>query len=53
MEPATLKKYLEMVPLGRIGKPEEIAYMVTFLASERAAYITGKVFVVDGGLTTV
>ena len=53
MEPAALKKFLEMVPLGRIGKPEEIAYMVTFLASPKAAYITGKVFVVDGGLTAV
>lgn len=53
MEPPVLKKYLEMVPLGRIGKPEEIAYMVTFLASTRAAYITGKVFVVDGGLAAV
>ncbi len=53
MEPAVLKKYLEMVPLGRIGQPEEIAYMVTFLASPRAAYITGKVFVIDGGLTAI
>ena len=53
MEPGVLKKYLEMVPLGRIGKPEEIAHMVTFLASDKAAYITGKVFVVDGGLTNI
>lgn len=53
MEPTVLKKYLEMVPLGRIGQPEEIAYMVTFLASTRAAYITGKVFVIDGGLTAI
>ncbi|GCE49809.1 3-oxoacyl-[acyl-carrier-protein] reductase [Thermosporothrix hazakensis] len=53
MEPDVLKKYLEMVPLGRIGKPEEIAYMVSFLASSKAAYITGKVFIVDGGLVTV
>ena len=53
MEPNMLKKLLEMVPLGRIGKPEEIAHMVTFLASERASYITGKVFVVDGGLAAV
>jgi 3-oxoacyl-[acyl-carrier protein] reductase len=53
MEPALLKKYLEMVPLGRIGQPEEIAYMVTFLASSKAAYITGKVFVIDGGLTAI
>jgi len=37
------------VPLGRIGKPEEFAAMVTFLASERASYITGATVAVDGG----
>lgn len=38
------------VPLGRIGKPEEIADVVAFLASERASLITGSVLVVDGGV---
>lgn len=38
------------IPLGRIGRPEEIAHAVTFLASESAGYITGQVLVVDGGL---
>ncbi|HEY9574865.1 MAG TPA: 3-oxoacyl-[acyl-carrier-protein] reductase [Lachnospiraceae bacterium] len=38
------------IPLGRFGKPEDIAEMVSFLASEKAAYITGQVFCVDGGL---
>ncbi len=37
-------------PLGRFAKPEEIAYAVTFLASDRAAFITGQVLSVDGGL---
>ena len=37
------------IPLGRIGKPEEFAAMVTFLASERASYITGTTTAVDGG----
>lgn len=41
---------LQSIPLGRWGKPEEIAYMTAFLASERAAYITGQVFTVDGGM---
>ena len=40
------------IPLERLGKPEDIAGMVAFLASEHAAYITGQVFVVDGGMVT-
>lgn len=50
MDPARLKQYIEMIPLKRMGKPEEVAYLVSFLASPRAAYITGKVFTIDGGL---
>jgi 3-oxoacyl-[acyl-carrier protein] reductase len=41
---------IKMTPLGRFGKPEEIAYAVSFLASEEAAFITGIVLTVDGGL---
>jgi 3-oxoacyl-[acyl-carrier protein] reductase len=40
------------IPLERLGKPEDIAGIVAFLASEHAAYITGQVFVVDGGMVT-
>ena len=39
----------ENTPLGRGGTPEEVANMITFLASEKASYITGQQFVVDGG----
>ncbi len=37
------------IPMGRLGRPEELASTVTFLASERASYITGTVIQVDGG----
>jgi 2-keto-3-deoxy-L-fuconate dehydrogenase len=38
-------------PLGRLGTPEEIADAVLYLASDAAAFVTGSVFVIDGGLT--
>ncbi len=44
------KSILGATPLGRMGKPEEIAAAVAFLASEEAAYITGQVLAVDGGM---
>jgi 3-oxoacyl-[acyl-carrier protein] reductase len=43
-------KLNELIPLGRWGSPEEIAYASAFLASDDAAYITGQVLVVDGGM---
>lgn len=46
------KKWLEAsVPLGRAAKPEEIAELILFLASEKAAFITGETVKIDGGLT--
>ncbi|HEX5576881.1 MAG TPA: 3-oxoacyl-[acyl-carrier-protein] reductase [Gemmatimonadaceae bacterium] len=39
-----------LIPLARLGKPEDIASMVVFLASDHASYITGQVLVVDGGM---
>lgn len=51
MNEQVIEKSIEMIPLKRIGKAEEIAYMAAFLASEKADYITGQVFAVDGGMT--
>lgn len=45
------EEILQRIPMGRDGKPEEIAPLVTYLASDEASYITGKVIAVDGGLT--
>ena len=50
MSPDTLETMLKMVPLARKAKPEEIAYAAAFLASDQAAYITGQVLGVDGGM---
>jgi len=45
------EKIAGRIPLGRFAEPEEVARAVLFLASPRAAYITGQILVVDGGLT--
>lgn len=43
----------KVVPLGRIGKPEDVAYAVLFLVSDKASYITGAALPIDGGLTSI
>lgn len=48
--PEQLQKVTQNIPLGRLGKPEDVAGMVAFLSSDEANYITGSTFYVDGGL---
>jgi 3-oxoacyl-[acyl-carrier protein] reductase len=50
MNQETLEAAIKMVPLGRKGKPVEIAYAAAFLASDLAGFITGQVLGVDGGM---
>jgi 3-oxoacyl-[acyl-carrier protein] reductase len=44
-----IKEWEAQIPMGRLGKPEELADLIVFLASERASYITGATIQVDGG----
>lgn len=45
-----MDKFIQRIPLKRIGQPEEIAALVAYLSSDEAAYITGQVIQIDGGL---
>ena len=45
-----IEKYIGAIPAGRVGETEEVAHLVSFLASEKSSYITGEVINVNGGL---
>ena len=47
--PTTKEAYMRVLPMGRYGRPDEVAAAALFLASERASYITGHILNVDGG----
>jgi glucose 1-dehydrogenase len=49
-DPDLMKELLSEVPLGRMGKPEDVANMALFLASEASSYVTGSTLFVDGGM---
>ncbi len=46
----TTEKITKLIPLKRLGQPKDIVGLVSFLCSEEASYITGKIFSIDGGL---
>ena len=45
------EKFVESIPAGRVGTPQDVAGVAAFLASENASYIQGQVIAVDGGIT--
>lgn len=51
LTPEIKENLQRQIPLGRMGTTKDVAYLVAFLASEQAAYITGQVITVDGGMT--
>lgn len=48
--PEQKEELLSEIPLGRIGKPEEVANLALYLASDEASYVTGSTFTIDGGM---
>ena len=49
VDPVALERVEDMIPMGRVARPEEIAGVIAFLASDDASYVTGQTWFVDGG----
>jgi len=52
-KPGYMEKAVNSIPLKRLGRPEDIANAVVFMASDLASFITGQILIVDGGYTTI
>ena len=52
-EEAMFKKLAAYHPLNRMGKPEEIAHLILFLASDEAGFVTGAAYPIDGGVSCI
>lgn len=52
-DPAKRREREKWYPLGRLGKPEDVAYAALYLASDEASWVTGSNFVIDGGTSTI
>lgn len=48
--PGQMEELLSEIPLGRMGKPEEVAELALYLASDAASYVTGSTLYIDGGM---
>jgi 3-oxoacyl-[acyl-carrier protein] reductase len=49
LKPETLAEYVKQIPIGRVGRPEEVAHAVLFFACEESSYITGQTLPITGG----
>jgi NAD(P)-dependent dehydrogenase (short-subunit alcohol dehydrogenase family) len=51
LSPAEIDAFAETFPMGRMGRPEELAHAALFLASDESSFVTGAMIAVDGGQT--